>query len=242
MSNRQQRRQFDRQLRKLIRTKGDNCSLCGIGFQHNSRTFGGYDQHGEIALVGECCAARLHEVHTAGVFSQRHYDFLPSESANESGYGVEQIADAISALQRTIAATDEELKDGWQRGGMSLPHGPIHVLEYPWTLDDRDWFEQHPERSHRARSLFVGEFRPEEIGPVPEGHQPLMLIRQVEPGRRIRAGFFIPSQMLPVPDAESVAHALFEIATGHEPIPRGGEAMGALIKKYTISDQGGQAS
>ena len=65
-----------------------------------------------------------------------------------------------------------------------------------------------------------------------------MLIRQVEPGKRIRAGFFIPTQALPVPDAESVAHALFEIATGREPIPHGGEALGALIEKYTSRSQG----
>jgi hypothetical protein len=241
MSARQQRRHFERQFRKLIKTKGDNCSLCDAEFQHNRRTFGGYDQHGEIALVGGCCAGRLREIHTAGVFSQRHYDFLPSESANESGYGVEQIADAISALQRTIADTDADLKDVWQRGGMSLPHGPIYALNHPWKTDDRDWFEQHPERSHRARLPFPGEVTPEEIGSVPEGHQPLMLIRQVEPGKRIRGAFFILSQMLPVPDAESVAHALFEIATGYEPVPRGGEALGALVRKYTtISGQGGQ--
>jgi hypothetical protein len=50
----------------------------------------------------------------------------------------------------------------------------------------------------------------------------------------------LPSFPASVPDHESVAHALFEVATGHEPIPRGGEAMCALIKKYTISGQGGQ--
>src|SRR5262249_17073409 len=75
--SRQQRRQFERQLRKLIKTKGDNCSLCGADFQHNCRTFGGLDQDGNIALVGECCVERLHTVYTAGLFSHRRYDFLP---------------------------------------------------------------------------------------------------------------------------------------------------------------------
>src|SRR5262249_10934796 len=197
------------------------------------------DQHGEIALV-ECCAARLHEIHTAGLCSHRNYDFLAGGGGtNENGYSVEQVADAIIAFQRTVAIIDEELKDVWQRGGMKLPYGPVHTLDYPWKTDDRDWFEQHPERSHRARMPFAGEAEPEEMGSTPEGHQPLMLIRQVEPRRRIRAGFFIPSQMLPVPDHESVAHALFEVATGPELIPHGGEALGALIKKYTISSQGG---
>jgi hypothetical protein len=59
-----------------------------------------------------------------------------------------------------------------------------------------------------------------------------MLLRQVEPGKRIKAGFFVPSQVLPVPDAEAVAHALFDIATEREPMPRNRGAMHALIEKY----------
>src|SRR5262249_26812313 len=83
-----------------------------------------YDQHAKIALVGECCAERLHEVHTAGVFSHRNYDFLaPSENkdTNDAGYSVEQVAHALGTVQRAIAGTDKELKHVWQRGGMSLP-------------------------------------------------------------------------------------------------------------------------
>jgi hypothetical protein len=92
-----------------------------------------------------------------------------------------------------------------------------------------------PERSHRARLPFAGEIEPERSGPAPDGHQLLLLIRQVEPGRRIKVGFFIPSQILPVPDSEAIAHALFDIATARVPIPRNGAAMCALIEKYQDS-------
>jgi len=61
----------------------------------------------------------------------------------------------------------------------------------------------------------------------------LMLIRQVEPGKRLRVGFFINNEFLPVPDAESVVHALFEIATHREPVPPNSEMLGTLIEKYT---------
>jgi hypothetical protein len=241
VSNRQQRRLFDRQLRKLIKTKGDNCSLCGGGFQHNSRTFGGYDEGGEIALVGECCVGRLFEVHTAGLFSHRNYDFLPAgQNSMTRGLGPEQVVNALGALERAISFADEEAKDElWQRGGMAPPpHGLISVLDHPWKKDDRDWFERHPGRSHRARFPFDGEVGEELV--APEGHRLLVLLRQVEPGKRIKVGFFISDELLlPVPDVEAVAHALFDIATRREPVPRGGEAMGVLIKKYTISSQEG---
>jgi hypothetical protein len=232
--SRQQRRLFDRQLKKLIKTKGDNCTLCGVGFQHNVRTFGGYGQDGKVALVGECCVERLHEVHTAGLVSNRNYDFLPAgKNKHGRGLGVEEVAHALGALERAIAFADEEVKDDmWRRGGVSQPPHPlISVLDHPWKKDDREWFEQHPGRSHRARFPFDGEVGPEELV-APEGHRLLVLLRQVEPGKRIKTGFFISNELLPVPDAEAVAHALFDIATRRVPVPRNGEEMCTLIEKY----------
>jgi hypothetical protein len=233
--SRQERRQFERQLRKLIRTKGDNCSLCGAEFQHNCRTFGGYDQHGNIALVGECCIERLLEVHTAGIFSCRNYDFLPAgKNTKGRDLNAEQVVNALGALERAIAFSDEEMKDDlWQRGGVSQPPHPlISVLDHPWKKDDREWFEQHPERSHRARFPFDGEVLSERSDPAPEGHRLLVLLRQVEPGKRIKSGFLISDELPPVPDVEAVAHALFDIATKRVPVPRDGKAMCALIEKY----------
>jgi hypothetical protein len=233
-SNRQQRRLFERQLTKLIKIKGDNCSLCGAEFQHNGRTFGGYDQDGEIALVGECCGEHLHKVYTVGVFSHRNYDFLPAgQEVHGRGLGNDEIAHALGALGRAIAAADEEMPDDlWRRGGMSLPlNASINVLDSPWRQDDRDWFQQHPQRSHRARFPFAGEVTPEQLA-APDGHRLLLLLRQVEPGKRIKSGFFISDELLPVPEVEAVAHALFDIATRREPVPPNGKALCALIEKY----------
>jgi len=233
--SRQQRRQFERQLRNLIRTRGDDCSLCGAEFQHNRRTFGGYDQNGNIALVGECCVERLHKIYTAGLFSCCNYDFLPAgqKAPHGRGLGAEEVTHALGALERAIAAADEQMPDDlWQRAGMSQPpNASINVLDRPWKQDDRAWFEQHPERSHRARFPFDGEVGPEELV-APEGHRLLLLLRQVEPGKRIKTGFFISSELPPVPDVEAVAHALFDIATRRVPVPRNGEEMCALIEKY----------
>jgi hypothetical protein len=236
MTSRAKRRLFDRQFRKLIKNNGDNCSLCGAEFRHNSRSFGGYDQDGKIALVGECCVERLHEVHTAGLCSHRNYDFLAAgQNTKGCDLSAEQAAHALDLCQRAIVAVDKEMPDDlWQRAGMNQPrHGSIHVLDRPWKKDDRDWFERHAERSHRARLPFAGEV---EQSAAPQGHQLLMLVRQVEPGKRIRAGLFISSQLPPVPDVEAIAHALFDVATEREPIPRDGKAMLALIRKYTIQD------
>jgi hypothetical protein len=181
MTTRQQRRQFERQLRKLIRAAGDNCSLCGAEFQHNGRTFGGYDQHGKMALVGECCVERLHKIYTAGLFSCRNYDFLPAgQNSMTRGLGLEQVVNAL------------------------------------------------------ARFPFDGEVGPEDLV-APEGHRLLVLLRQVEPGKRIKNGFFISNELLPMPDVEAVAHALFDIATRRQPIPRNGKALCALIDKYQAS-------
>jgi hypothetical protein len=237
--SRQQRRQFERQLRKLMRTKGDNCSLCDAEFQHNVRTFGGYDQDGKVALVGECCVERLLEVHTAGICSRRNYDFLPAgENRRGRGLGPEQLAHALGALERAIAFADEEVKDDlWRRGGVNQPpQARISVLDHPWKKDDREWFEQHPARAHRARFPFDGEVEAEKLV-APQGHQLLVLLRQVEPGKRIKSGFFISDELLPVPDVEAVAHVLFDIATRRQPVPRNGKALCALIEKYQQSQE-----
>src|SRR5262249_18823984 len=70
----------------------------------------------------------------------------------------------------------------------------------------------------------AGENEFERFGLAPAGHQLILLLRQVEPGKRIKTGFFISEELLPVPDVEAVAHALFDISTKREPVPRNGKA------------------
>ena len=42
------------------------------------------------------------------------------------------------------------------------------------------------------------------------------------------------------PDDEALAHALFEVAVKHEAAPPDGEALDALIAKYTVPKEPGQ--
>jgi hypothetical protein len=59
---------------------------------------------------------------------------------------------------------------------------------------------------------------------------------QKHPVRSARGGgraWFLSIDLLPLPDDEAVAHALFEIAARREAIPPDDEALEALIKKYT---------
>ena len=59
-----------------------------------------------------------------------------------------------------------------------------------------------------------------------------MLVRQVEPGSRMRAGFYLNADWLPVPDDEAFAHTLFEVAVRREAVPPDRQALCTLIEKY----------
>jgi hypothetical protein len=34
----------------------------------------------------------------------------------------------------------------------------VNMIDHPWKGDDRAWFENNPERAHRLRKPFPGEF------------------------------------------------------------------------------------
>jgi hypothetical protein len=234
--NRAQRRHFERRLRKL--SEPGTCSLCGSELEHNCSTFSGYDRHGEVALAAQCCVDRLTEIHAMGVFSARRYDFMPPptpEGAAIKSVPNEKVIDAIIACRKIIAETDKRVDGAERRGGVVRQLG-VTVLDYPWKDDDREWFEQNRQRSHRVRLPFPDE-ADEEVAKTPAGHALIMAVRQVEPGIRIRAGFYLNAELLPAPDDEATAHALFEIAEGREPIPPNGAARAALLEKYRVGSR-----
>ena len=102
--------------------------------------------------------------------------------------------------------------------------------------DDRTWFAQHPTRTHRTRSLHSGDSR---IPRPPPGHEVLVLVRQVEPGMRLKRFFYINQQKLPVPDIEALAHALFDVVDGgNSGAPIDKDKLGMLINRYRTADQG----
>jgi hypothetical protein len=230
---RQQRRRVERELRKLIHS--GVCSFCGNGFPHNSHTASGFNARGNVAVAGECCINRLSEIFALGLYSERRYDFLqPRAATTDEALEVtsEQAAGAIAAYQKVIADTDGRLDDVEQRGG-GVHVSEVSLLDHPWKGDDRDWFRQNPSRAHRIRALFPDEVDETVIGPPPTpGCTSILLVRQVEPGTRLKTALFINADFLPLPDDEAIAHALFEVAAGREAVPHNGEALDTLIKKY----------
>ena len=237
---RQQRRWIDAQLRKLFHS--DVCSVCGSPFKHNSRTTGGLDAQGNVVLAGECCTDQVAAIFTQGFYSHRDYDFFQPRgtgaSTNTDLTG-EQIANAIASYQEVIADTDKRLDGVERRGGVARPL-KVSVLNSPWKDEDRAWFEQNPKRSHRARMPLPGE-ADKETAMAPAGHVLIMLLRQVEPGTRLKAGFYLNAELLPVPDDEATAHALFEVAVRHEAVPPSRQALSALIRKYAVTQEPGRA-
>jgi hypothetical protein len=212
---RQQRRQIDRQFRKLV--DRDVCSFCSGGFKHNTRTVGGFDAQGNVALAGECCRYQVATIFVLGVVGDRKYDFLLPRGTKATEPTSEQIDEAIGVVQKAIADVDKRLDGVERRGGVERAP-QVNVLDYPWKSDDCDWFDQNRERSHRVRMPFPGECD-EVAAKAPVKHALIVLVRQVEPGNRLKIGFFLNAALLPVPDDEAVAHALFDVATQREPVP-----------------------
>ena len=216
--SRAQRRYVDRELRKLHRR--GVCSLCGGAFRHNSPTATGFVQ-GDVAVACEHCLGRLTEVFAMGLF-------LPRERS----------AEALEAHIRTIAAADELVADIERRGGVGdgMRISKVNFSATPWIVDDDNWFAQNPSRSHRVRMPFPGECD-EAVAKAPAGTALIILVRQVKPGTRVRAGNVFGTNFLPVPDDEATIHALFEVAMGREPVPPDDEALRALIEKYKMESR-----
>jgi hypothetical protein len=221
---RQQRRTVDRQLRDHV------CSACGNSLEHNSRIASGLDARGNVVLAGECCIDRIVETFGLGLVIDRAYDFLPSRSAEAAVAPTSaQIAEGIAACQKLIAGTDKRIPGVERRGGAGLARN-VSLLDHPWKEDDRKWFERNPSRAHRLRRAYPGEFPPG-YDPPP-GHTLIVLLRQVEPGSRLKFDFLIRTSLMSLPDDEAVACALFEAATQREPAPRDRQALCDLIEKY----------
>jgi hypothetical protein len=228
---RQRWRRFNRQFKELIRRDGDNCCICRVELKHNSRTFGGLDRQGRDALVGDCCAGQLATVRVTGFFTRRDYDFLPGQSKDASKeYSADQIAAALTAYQKAVADTDRQMADIERRGG-GVRARNVNLGDHPWKRDDAAWFERNPKRAHRARAPYPGE-ADQEAAKAPAGHTMVMLVRQVEPGSRVKTRIYLTANALPVPDNEAVIHARFEIAAGREALPGDVEAFHALVEKY----------
>jgi len=75
----------------------------------------------------------------------------------------------------------------------------------------------------------------EEAAKTPAWYALIVLVRQVEPGSRLRAACDFSTDLLPLPDDEAVIHALFDAVMQHETVPLDSAALRTLIEKYRAS-------
>jgi hypothetical protein len=226
--NRHERRRIYKAIETLIKRDGDHCSLCHRAFTHNSRTYGGVTAAGDVVLVGDCCAARLATLLTAGLCMARKYEVFDRIGTGKA-YSIEDISSSINAYQEYVAMSDKEMEGVEKKGGLKPGSAIVGKLtDSPWKTDDAQWFAKNPKRSHRVRPIFPGE-------PFPGSHQDhelQVLVRQVEPGKRIK---LVTVNGAFTPDNEAIIHALFDFESGHV---ASAKVLADLINKYADAERG----
>jgi hypothetical protein len=55
-------------IRKLMETRGDNCTVCNREFKHCDITFAGRDAAGHYQLTGDCCAKKIKRLLGNGIY------------------------------------------------------------------------------------------------------------------------------------------------------------------------------
>jgi hypothetical protein len=180
----------------------------------------------------------MDQIVTAGLYITRiPYGDTPPSSGSGKACSTEQVVVAIGALQTYVAAADEEIATLARKAGLPASVPP-RFSNGPWQAADANWFKANPERSHRLRPLTPGErfgFTgnvPDE--PVPANHELQVLVRQVEPGIRVRAAF-CRNLEVEIPDLEPLLHAMFDLVTNGTKQPGSGltvQEVAHLARKY----------
>ena len=210
------RRRVEREIRDIMRRDGDHCSLCRREFAPNDRTFGGVTSTGEAALVGSCCEKRLSVCILQGLFMSADLpgaDQLLGRKPTSGMHSPEEVERAIAAFQSVGEAHERRRSDLASRAGINPASTKLNTDATAWKAADAAWFASHPSRSHRLRSVLPGEEGA--IGEIagqqlPLNHEVQVIVRQVEPGARVRLPF-ARNLAVPVPDEEEVLHALFDL-------------------------------
>jgi hypothetical protein len=208
-------RSMFRRVRQLLAKSPEKCVRCGQPFAHNVRTYGGVLDD-EAVVVGECCVDRLSRIHTVGVYvHDRHGLYGEGSGLMDEGKpkSSEEVISAMIGLQKAIETVDAEIGEVDavpKKAGVAAAR--MNLTDAPWKAADAEWFERHPDRTHHARAPMKGEAA--NLGldsdPTPPEMELTILVRQVEPGRRLRSAFFKPTD-LPLPDVEPLAHALMDL-------------------------------
>ncbi|RZI40368.1 hypothetical protein EGT07_23790 [Herbaspirillum sp. HC18] len=241
--NRADRRRFEKEFAKLLKTASDNCSICDKPFEHNSKTFGGLAAN-KTVLAGECCVQKLDAVMTEGVYVTKYLDIpaLAKQGDKKNGASAKDVTSAVAAFQSHITKLDT-LADGVRkRAGLQSQPQYVSLADTPWKSDDAAWFKRHPDRSHRLRPIFEGEAATLPAAmttmTLPGKHRWEILVRQVEIGKRARLAFCRNTEVV-IPDAEEIIHAIFDVVS--QPGKQGVisiEEIAALAGKYGAAQPG----
>jgi hypothetical protein len=228
-------RSFERRLARYIKTARDDCDLCHVAYPHNSRLYIGITVDDRLATTCEACSGKLRKLYYMGLALDHGYGMLspmPPDAPPRPQLSAEEVIRTVDAIQHAIGIIDADTERLQRRAGCTGMKRDLR--EHPWTTDDREWFKAHPDRTHRVRLPMDGE-ADKQVVTTPEGYVLVTLIRQVEPGARIRLGCHIRReiwQLMPR-DSDPLLHAMFEIARGQVPMPSTGAAFMALVESYT---------
>ncbi len=216
--NRGERRKIDRAVKRLMETRGDNCTLCSREFQHNEKTFGGILDSGEVHLVGNCCSQKLARVVGMGLYLRHHTHLLPKGAKEHPQRSSLDIARSVDALQGAVSQLDQLQTDAMRRAGLPIEKAKILLdANAPWQSDDRIWFEQNQNRMHRLRAAHAQEDQTWLFAvAAPHSHELWVLVRQIEPGKRIRLPFY-RDMSVDIPDIDVVIESLFDLCARGKP-------------------------
>lgn len=227
------RRRVEREIQAFIKSDGDRCSLCHADLPHNSRTYGGITSAGASALVGQCCRKMLGETILSGLYvKQDHFD-LP-RGVGHGAASPQHVEEALAGMQAIFEQRSEVRTSVARRAGLDPAHAVISNGKSDWKTDDMRWFQVNADRLHRLRRLIGDEavtFGTIANEPMPNGHELQVLVRQIEPGQRIRMPFG-RNVDVPIPDDEQTLHALFDVVAA-----RGGPAVSTAEVLRTMADR-----
>ena len=212
-------KRIERGIQKLIKADGDHCSICRRPFAHGDRTHYGRIAGQRPAIAGDCCADRINLTLGMGVYTDRQYDVLAKAEggpAPKRAESPEALSDMVDGLHSFITGVDVRAAEIGSRAGMGTKSAATFLKPSHWKTDDAAWFAARPDRSHRLRPLLKDELEtlPGAIrtSRLPKGHELQVLVRQVEPGARVRT-FFGRNLAVPIADEEAVIHALFDLVS-----------------------------
>lgn len=167
-----------------------------------------FHQPHKITLYALCraCTARLQRLKTAG----------RQTFATRIEYRLERTAFTYAAVDASPGEAEVETcgipARAWRLG--------LHIgrPDSPWSADDRAWFAAHPDRAHRWRKPFPDEIPTDLLWASP---YPVIVVRQVAPGKRARPIAFLPHDLsqedLDEMDWEEGLHALFDALVDRAP-------------------------